>query len=715
MVMNFKSEDPNYLQEKEKYPDPIPSREFILLTLKKAGKAMTREQLLRQFHLQTEAQLEAFRRRLIAMERDGQLMRNRRGKYALVDQLNLVRGRVIGHKEGFGFLAPDQGGDDIYLSPYQMRGLFPGDVILVRVSQNRGRREGVLVEILERHTQTIVGRLCIEGKLCFVHPHDKDTPQDIAIAPDDLNGAKNGQFVEVAIIEQPSARRQAMGRVIEVLGDELQPGMEIELAIRAHNIPYLLPEEIAAEAAEFSLQIPKKEIQRRLNLRQLPFVTIDGEDAKDFDDAVYAEKIKTGWRLYVAIADVSYYVTPKTALDKEAEARGNSVYFPGRVVPMLPEILSNELCSLKPQVDRLVLVCIMQLDAKGKVTRYQFEEAVIHSAARLTYNEVSQVISGKKKNHPQIKTLEPLYKLYLQLLKQRKERGALDFDTEETRIIFTDKKKIKSIVPVVRNEAHRLIEECMLQANVCAAKFLHKNKTPALYRVHEVPSKEKIQNLTEFLKGLGMRVTLPPKPDAKDYAKLIERSKSRPDTHLIQTVMLRSLMQAKYSPDNKGHFGLYYKYYTHFTSPIRRYPDLSVHRAIKSILNEKKSDKTLLNKKELYKLGEHCSMTERRADEATRDATQSLKCFFMKDKIGETFDAIISGVVGFGVFVEIKQFKVEGLVHVTALGDDYYQFDPKRFLLQGKTTGKKYRLGDQIRVRLLRVDVDDRNMDFELV
>ncbi len=713
-----RSRDPFYDREAEKYEKPIPSREFIIQYLEEKDRPVTRENLIKALDLKSDEEQEALRRRLIAMERDGQIMGNRRGSYGLVDKLDLIKGRVLGHKDGFGFLVPEEGGGDIFLTPRQMRTVFPGDRVLVRVTgtDRRGRREGMIVEVLEHNTEQIVGRFFIQGGIAFVSPDNKNITQDVIIPPGEEHQATHGQVVVAQIIVQPSIRRQPLGRVVEILGDHMAPGLEIEVAIRAYGLPYQWPEAVLADIAKLDASTIAASAESRLDLRHLPLLTIDGEDARDFDDAVYAERRpQGGWRLYVAIADVSHYVKMHSALDHEAYQRGNSVYFPQRVVPMLPEKLSNELCSLQPKVDRLCMVCEINIAPNGKITKFQFSDAVMRSKARLTYTEVAAILAGKSKAHPEVHShLHELNALYQVLSKQRETRGALEFDTIETRIIFGSERKIEKIVPVERNDAHRIIEECMLCANVAAAKLLQQHKMATLFRVHEGPDQEKLEKLRDFLSGLGLKLGGGDDPSPLDYARLIEKIEDRPDQHLIQTVLLRSLSQAVYSPAYEGHFGLAYDIYTHFTSPIRRYPDLLVHRAIRHIISGHARDSFPYNVKMMHTIGEHCSMTERRADEATRDATAWLKCEYMSDKIGEKFSGIISGVTSFGIFVELKDIYVEGLVHITALKNDYYHFDPSKHRLQGKRTGKIYRLGDPIKVLVAKVNVDEKEIDFDL-
>jgi ribonuclease R len=728
--------DPQAAREAERYERPIASREFIMERLDEVGRLLTLDEIAALFSMTGEEELEALRRRLRAMERDGQLIRNRRGGYGLVDRMDLVRGRIIGHPDGFGFMVPDEGGDDLFMSPRQMRGVFHGDRVVARVTglDSRGRREGAVVEVLERNTRHVVGRIYFEGGVSFVSPDNKRITQDIQIPRDQTGGARKGQFVYAEIVEQPTKRTVPIGRVVEVIGDHMAPGMEIDVAIRAHDVPLHWPREVEVEIETLSPKVAPAAKRDREDLRDKPLVTIDGADSRDFDDAVHCEETPRGWRLLVAIADVSWYVRPGSALDAEAQLRGNSVYFPERVIPMLPEILSNGLCSLNPEVDRLCMVCEMTFNRKGKVTRSRFYDAVMRSAARLTYDEVARLlVTGdrrlRKQRKPLLPSLEALYSLYKVLRGVREQRGAIDFETTETQIVFSDDRKIERIVAVERNDAHKIIEECMIAANVCAARFLDRHKMPTLYRVHEGPKPEKLLDLREFLGELGLSLGGGAEPAAGDYAHLLATIRNRPDAHLIQTVLLRSLSQARYSPDNVGHFGLAHTEYLHFTSPIRRYPDLLVHRAIRHVLKKQKleqegRDATRKNltgggafryeHDQMQAFGEQCSTTERRADEATRDAVDWLKCEYMLDKIGEDYDGVITSVTSFGIFVELTDIFVEGLVHVTALHNDYYHFDPAGHRLRGERTGRFYRLGDQVRVKVVRVDLDDRKIDFEL-
>ncbi|WJN60231.1 ribonuclease R [Pseudomonas sp. SO81] len=747
-MADWQSLDPEAAREAEKYENPIPSRELILQHLAERGSPAAREELLAELGLTTEEQEEALRRRLRAMERDGQLIYTRRGTYAPVDKLDLICGRISGHRDGFGFLVPDDGSDDLFLSPAQMRLVFDGDRALARVSglDRRGRREGAIVEVIARAHESIVGRYFEEAGIGFVEADNPKIQQEVLVTPGRTGGAKIGQFVEIKITHWPTSRFQPQGDIVEVIGNYMAPGMEIDVALRSYDIPHVWPDAVTKEARKLKPQVEEKDKENRVDLRHLPFVTIDGEDARDFDDAVYCEKnsgrwklFSGGWKLYVAIADVSHYVKVGAALDEEAQKRGNSVYFPERVVPMLPEELSNGLCSLNPHVDRLAMVCEMSMSKSGELVDYQFYEAVIHSHARLTYNKVSYMLEQPKSSEGKalrdeykevLPHLKELYSLYKVLLAARHERGAIDFETQETRIVFGSGRKIAEIRPTQRNDAHKLIEECMLAANVATARFMLDHEIPSLYRVHDGPPAERVEKLKAFLGELGLALHKGKQgPVPKDYQKLLASIQGRPDFHLIQTVMLRSLSQAVYSADNNGHFGLNYEAYTHFTSPIRRYPDLLVHRAIRSVIRSKRETKHVqragaasMPKARIYpydeaaleKLGEQCSMTERRADEATRDVVNWLKCEFMQDRVGETFEGVITAATGFGIFVELKDIYVEGLVHVTALPGDYYHFDPVHHRLSGERSGRSFRLGDSVEVKVMRVDLDERKIEFEL-
>ena len=717
-----KIKDPFAQREAQKYGNPIPSREAILQLIEQEGRPLNRRQIAEKLGIEGEEQLEALRRRLRAMERDGQLLFNRKQRYCLIDSKDLIAGRVIGHADGFGFVKPDDGSDDLYLSPREMKQLMHNDRVVVRVAgvDRKGRREGAVVEVLERNTHQVAGRLHRESGITFVAPDKKNIAQDIIIPNEEVGGAKPDQIVVAELIAQPTKRSQPIGRIVEVLGDHMAPGMEIEVAIRAHELPHQWADELLEEIQSLTPDVPESAKQGRVDLRNIPLVTIDGEDARDFDDAVFCQKTKKGWKLLVAIADVSHYVKPATALDDEAKLRSTSVYFPERVIPMLPEILSNGLCSLNPKQDRLCMVSELHIDEDGKLFRSRFFEAVMCSHARLTYTEVAAMLADEnkklqKKHAAVFPHLQELYKLYKALRIAREQRGAMDFDTQETQIIFGEDRKIEKIVPVIRNDAHKLIEEFMVTANTAAARFLIRKKIPHLLRVHDGPTTDKLLTLRTFLSGLGLQLGGGNKPTPRDYMILIEQTKDRPDAHLIQTVLLRSLSQAVYTPEKKGHFGLALDAYTHFTSPIRRYPDLLIHRAIRHCLQGKKPETFYYGFPDMVTLGEQCSANERRADEATRDVVSWLKCEFMMDKVGEDFPGIISAVTSFGFFVELNDIYVEGLVHISSLGEDFFHFDPQNYQLKGERTGVRYRLGDPVQVTIARVDLDEKKIDFNLL
>jgi len=714
--------DPYLERESERYAEPLPSREYVIQTLEEHGVPVPDEQLYDLLGIRPH-EGEAFQRRINAMERDGEIMRNRRGDLCVVAKLDFIRGVVQGHSDGFGFLIRDEGGPDIFLGPGEMQEVLHGDRVVVRISgtDRRGRPEGKIVEVLQRVRSRVVGRLHSEHGAMYLVPEDKRINRDFLIPPQAHADAKPGQVVEIEILTQPSKHAQPVGRVVEILGNYADPGLEIEIALRKHELPCRFSEEVEALCERFPAKVSGADWGDREDVRDVPLVTIDGETAKDFDDAVYCEALpgkrgreKGGYRLVVAIADVSHYVRHGDALDRAAQERGNSVYFPRRVIPMLPERLSNDLCSINPQVERLAVVCDMQVGAKGEILQYRFYPAVMRSHARLTYNLVWDMLqdpdgAAARKHAKLMPHVENLYRLYKVLVKAREQRGAIDFETVETQMIFDDQGKIERIVPVRRNDAHRIIEECMLAANVCASEFLREHEQAMLYRIHEGPTPEKLNALREFLKGFGLNLTGGDEPHALDYAKLLTKVKDRPDAQLLQTVMLRSLQQAVYSPDNVGHFGLAYEAYTHFTSPIRRYPDLLVHRAIKAVLARKRYEPG-----DWHVLGAHCSKTERRADEATRDVTNWLKCYYMQDKVGEIFMGSVSGVAAFGAFIALDDVYVEGLLHVSELGRDYFRYDATKHELMGERTHQRYRLGDRVRVKVARVDLDTTKIDFVL-
>jgi ribonuclease R len=712
--LSLRDQDPFLEREKLKYSNPLPSREFIMQILAEQGVPLFPDELAQMLSILGDEQA-FFERRLRAMGRDGEILINRKGAVCVAQKLDLIRCKVSGHRDGFGFAIPDEGegrGNDIFLPEREMKKVMHGDRVMVRPSglDRRGRQEGKIVEVLEHAVTKLVGRIQHERGVWVVRSEDRRINHDVLIEPGGDGGAQDGQVVMVDILRQPDAYHQPVGRVAEVLGNYADPGMEIEIALRKHDLPHRFPDDALEQAKATPKKVRKKDWTKdRVDLRDLPLVTIDGETARDFDDAVYAEKQGKGFRLVVAIADVSFYVQPGDALDREALTRGTSVYFPRRVIPMLPEALSNGICSLNPDVERMCMVCDMQINAKGDVKKYKFYPAVMQSKARLTYNQVWDWLQNGT-DHPMLPHVQDLYALFKILLTARGKRGAIEFDSIETQMIFNDKGKIERIVPVVRNDAHRLIEECMLAANVCSADFLQKNGHKALYRVHEGPTDEKLENLRNYLRLVSLTLGGGDKPSAKDYGKLAEQIHGRPDAPVLQTMLLRSMQQAVYTPDNAGHFGLAYEAYTHFTSPIRRYPDLLVHRAIKAVL-----------KGEKYKpgkwaaLGVHCSMTERRADDASRDVESWLKTYYMRDKIGEVFQGKISAVTSCGVFVLLDNVYVEGLVHISELGKDYFHFKKELQAIIGEKSGVQYRLGDALTVKVMSANLENAQVEFALV
>ena len=725
-MKNYK--DPHKEREEKKYENPIPSRELMLEVMNKAGHPIGFTELTETLGITEQDKLDAMKYRLRAMERDGQILFNRGKKYLPVEKADLVAGKVQGHPDGFGFLVPDDGSDDLYLHGKQMRKILHGDRVLASVTgiDRKGRREGAIVEIIEHNTEKVVGRYFVESGLGFVTPDNSRIAQDILIPPENSNGAKSGQIVVARIVEFPTSRHQPIGKIAEVLGDHMAPGMEIEIALRSHDLPHIWPQEVIAETEKLSDEVLEEDKKGRADLRKIPLVTIDGEDSRDFDDAVYCEKDKNGnWVLTVAIADVSHYVQIGSALDKEAFNRATSVYFPAEVIPMLPEKISNGLCSLNPNLDRLCMVCEATINSDGEVIDYNFKSGLMNSHARLTYTKMAAIVVDKD---PELREeykdivdhLDDLYKLYAVLRKARDVRGSIDFETTETQIIFGKNRKIENIKPTTRNDAHKIIEECMVTANMCAARFLKKHKIPALHRVHRGPEVEKLFKVNEFLNGLGLKLGGGAEPQPSDYAALLNSVKERPDARLIQTVMLRSMSRAQYEPVDKDkpestrHFGLARKDYAHFTSPIRRYPDLLVHRAILHILKNGSAEGYAYDYAQMKALGTHSSECEQRADDASRDVMAWLKAEYMQDKVGETFTGIITTVTNFGLFVELDDVYVEGLVHVSALKSDYYHFDQAKHQMVGENSGKSYRLGDSIEVLVARVDLDDRKIDFTL-
>lgn len=719
--------DPFFQRESEKYEVPIASRELILSYLEQSKTPANLEQIAEALQVD-ETLISGLHRRLRAMERDGQVIFTRRKCYALPDKLQMIKGFVIAHRDGFGFLRVEGQTEDYFLAPNQMQSVLQGDFVLAQPigSQYKGKTEARIVRILQERSPFIVGRYFLEQNVGFVVPDDQRLNFDILI-PEFDKTVRMGNIVVVELQQRPQRRQKAVGKITEILGEALETKVAIEMAIRNHDIPSVFSEKVNAFSQKFTEIVQESEKQNRLDLRHLPFVTIDGEDARDFDDAVYCEKRRGGgYRLWVAIADVSYYVRPNDPIDQAAQTRGTSVYFPSRVIPMLPEVLSNGLCSLNPNVDRLALACEMILTANGKMTSYRFHEAVIYSHARLTYTKTQKILDGdqalSEQYQARVKDLFNLYDLYKVLDHVKQERGAISFETPEPKFIFNADKRIERIEEMHRNDAHKIIEECMIQANIAAAEFVGKNQLPLLYRVHAKPDEAKMQALKSTLAELGLSLNLKQNqvPEPKDIALLMTQIADRPDHEMLQTLILRSMKQAIYDPQNLGHFGLALDNYAHFTSPIRRYPDLTLHREIKFLLE--KTKKQLNNtgshsytEKEMVYLGEHCSLTERRADEAVRDVMDWLKCDFMQDHLNETFEGVISSVTNFGFFVRLNDLFIDGLVHVSSLDNDYYHFDPLKNRLIGEHTGTSYWLGDKVTVKVIAVNVDDRKIDLNLL
>ena len=706
---------------------------LLLEFLTDSNGPVTLRQICDQFALKSGGEGDALAGRLERMRSQGLVLQDRKGRYALPQKMDIVPGRVSGHANGYGFVIPDDGSEDLFLHHRQMRKVLHGDRVLARLKRidERGRKEGVVVEVLVEPKREIVGHFHVESGIGFVEPDDPRHARDITIPDDCRNGAEAGDIVVARIIRHPIEHRHAVGEIVEVIGKQLEAGMETEIAIRKHAIPDSWPAEVhdqlkqmagELQAVTFEKDRHEKDrpIKDRSDIRNLPLVTIDGEDAKDFDDAVYCEPAGNGWRLLVAIADVSHYVRAGTALDREALKRGNSVYFPNRVVPMLPQELSNGICSLNPEQDRYCMVCDISLSARGEIDQYRFYPAVMHSKARLTYAIVDQIVTHRDaamcKRWEQVTPhLDNLHALSRLLLARRRERGTIEFEFPEAHIQFDQNQKISQISIRQRNQAHRLIEECMLAANLCAARYLQKNLgSRAIYRNHQGPTNESLVELRRFLSGIGLKIEGGEEPKAADYARLVEAVSAKQDiAPVVQMLLLRSLSQAVYGTEPNGHFALAYPVYTHFTSPIRRYGDLVVHRQINQLIDAEKGSPPA-PASGLEKIAERCSFTERRAEDASRDVTAWLKAEFMQDKVGEQFDGVISGVKEFGVFVQLNDIFIDGLVHVTALGDDYYHFDPLHFQLIGERSGRRFRLGDRVRISVVRVSLDDAKIDFEL-
>ena len=708
-------------QKGKPYKHPIPGPNDLIDFLTETGKPLKADAILKAFDLKGQRMRSLLVEKLNTMVRAGQIIENRRGEYCLTAKLDLVTGTVSGHRDGFGFVVRDDGeSEDVYLSAREMRPLFDGDRVAVRVKgmDRRGRAEGQLVDVLERGTQQVAGQFIRERGIGLVIPDNSKISHRILIPKDESGGAKHGQMVVVEILDFPTYVEQATGRVVNIIGTPGEKGIATDIAIHSHAIPYKWPDTVREQVQEFGAEVPDASMDGRTELRNVDLITIDGADARDFDDAVFCMKAESGWRLLVAIADVANYVSIGSALDKEAIVRGTSVYFPDRVVPMLPEVLSNGLCSLNPKVDRLCMVCDMEVSSSGKVTKATFFEGVMKSKARLTYSQVGDFLSGASKTSVPSElqaSVRDLHDLYKAFAKQRRHRGAIEIDLPQTKFKLNDDGEIDRIEVVPRNDAHRLIEECMIAANVEAAKFLKKHRIPGLYRVHPKPDTDRFNDLRLYLISLGLKVPHPDHVEPRHFTQLIEQVKDRPDSAAITMAMLRSLTHAEYSPTNVGHFGLALESYAHFTSPIRRYPDLLVHRAIRHIIRGGKPGKYDYAPKEMERLGAITSAHEKRAEEATRDVEAWLKCQYMEQHLGDEFDGVITGVTNFGVFVQITELMTDGLVHVTSLANDYYKYDAGSQKLVGERSGHTYSLGEEMRIRVERVDMETRKIDFRPV
>ena len=701
----------------EQVTNPVPSRESIINALEQEATPTSLVQLYQILNVPPELE-RPLTYRLRAMERDGQILRNRNKKYGLVNRMNLIKGVVFGHPDGYGYLDKTDTEQRYFISPSEMRKVFHGDLVMVYAvdkAPTKGRQEIAIAEILKRNTTKVVGTLFQESGVMFVRPTAQHFTLDVIVP----NGNKKfvNQIAEVKITHQPTKHSPPIGEVITILGHRGNGSLEINMALRAYGIPWEWPNSLLKQADAFSDTLTKKDLKQRTDLRQKAFVTIDGEDARDFDDAVFAEQSDKGWHLMVAIADVAHYVKPNSPLDKEAIKRGNSVYFPNQVVPMLPEVLSNGLCSLKPHEDRLCIVCDMDINSDGELVRFDFYKAVIQSHARLTYNEVAAFIDQTDNTqYPKAvaKNLNHLDQLYDRLKAGRKKRGAMEIESTQMVMSFDDDGCISGVKPYVIKRSHKIIEECMLLANIATARFLKQRNIPLLYRVHDEPATEKVQALRTTLSDLNLHLGGKEHPQPIHFCNLIEATKDMPQKAMLQMAVLRTFKQAVYSPENIGHFGLNFPEYTHFTSPIRRYPDLLAHRAIRSVIETGEAPKST-NDKQWVELGEHCSRTERRADDATRDVSLFLKAQFALNHVGEVFQGSISGVMPFGLFVFLESIGIDGLIHVSALKTDYYRYDEVRHQLRGERHGKQYSIGDQISVVINKVSLEDKKIDLMAV
>ncbi|MFK8012837.1 MAG: ribonuclease R [Marinicellaceae bacterium] len=717
----FKISDPHFSEQSNKYENPIPSRQALLAFLTSQDKILSVHKIADKIGVTNEMQLEGLRRRLNAMINDGSLFINRKKGYGVRDKTDLIKGIVQAHADGFGFLVSSELEQDSFILPREMRKVMDGDTVLANIQSGRrkNKEEAYIVEVLERAHKTLVGKFFNKNGQGIVEP-DNTAIDDIIIPSGSEATANDGDFVTVLINEYPNRHRPAIGEVIAILGQKLNSRLAMELTMAAQKLPHEWPEDFDRVVSYIPSQVADEDLTEDVkDIRHLPLVTIDGEDARDFDDAVYAEKNDKGWRLIVAIADVSKYVPPNSELDKEAFKRGTSVYFPGKVIPMLPLELSNGICSLNPHVDRMCMVCDMQINASGQIQSYNFYRGVMHSHARITYNQCwSYLDKGTKQDKWQndvTTSLDTMNALYKAMSVEKAKRGAITFNSTDVHISINAEGQVSSITPYSRNDAHKLIEAFMIAANISAAKFVSKHKVPAAYRVHDTPPLQKISDLKSFLQSLGIKPNFSDPVAPKDFENIIQQIQGREDVNLIESVLLRSQSLAAYEAENGGHFGLALEYYAHFTSPIRRYPDLMIHRAIEYIVKKNKPKKYIYSPQKAVDMCIQCSHNERRAETASRDVDARLKCMFMEQFIGDEMEGIISGVTHFGVFVTLNNIMVDGLIHVTSLPNDYYRHESIQHKLVGERGGSVFQLADKIKIKVASVSIDQRKIDFDFV
>ncbi len=677
-------------------------------------------EIIHNLHLPPEKRKTA-KKLLKELVRSGDVTLLKGNRYGLTRQMKLITGTITIHPDGFGFVqSQDREQPDVFIPPRKLKGAVHGDMVTARIEKDTAKGpEGAVIRINERSVQEVVGIFHAGRNLGVVIPENERLRFEILIPNPKKYGNIDGMAVVARILHFSKTGTTAEGEIVKVLGDPESIEVQSQIVINKYQLPNKFSKPAMLQAEELPESIRKEDLSGRKDIRQLPLVTIDGENAKDFDDAVHVKKTRSGFVLTVAIADVSHYVEKGSSLDSDALERGTSVYFPDRVIPMLPEKLSNGLCSLVPEQDRLAMVARISFDKDGNVKRASFFKAVMRSHYRFTYKLVQKLLDGQDKKllnrHKKfLKTIREMEELAKLLMKKRQERGSIDFDLPEPEVILGLTGELESIVLRERSMAHRIIEEFMIAANEAVARFLSQRNIPVLYRIHEPPEREKIDDLVEYLRSLGYNIKTPKKIDPFWFQKILGMVEGKPEEYVINSMLLRSMNQAVYSPENKGHFGLASPTYLHFTSPIRRYPDLVVHRVLKGNLRRIRK-RPVYSKEELIPLGEHLSRRERIAMEAEREMLERLKIRYMEDKIGEQFHGIITGVTSFGMFVELKEIFISGVVRLVDMADDYYEFDSKRHLLRGKRTGKIYRLGQEIVLRLIGINKARRHLNFEIV